>query len=125
LRNLFYDKAPLHDGAVIIRDNRIYSAGCLLPLSINSDIIKDLGTRHRAAIGASENSDCVAVVVSEETGIVSFVKNGVIMRNMTAEALKSLLEDCLLEKVAEQGSKKKNSITRFFGKRGSHEKKDQ
>ena len=63
LRNIFYDKAPLHDGAVIIRDNRIYSAGCLLPLSVNTDIIKDLGTRHRAAIGASENSDCIAVVV--------------------------------------------------------------
>lgn len=96
LRNLFYDKAPLHDGAVIIRDNRIYSAGCLLPLSINSDIIKDLGTRHRAAIGASENSDCVAVVVSEETGIVSIAHEGHIYRNFTRATMKKKLEEYLV-----------------------------
>ena len=93
LRNIFFDKAPLHDGAVIIRDNRIYSAGCLLPLSINSDIIKDLGTRHRAAIGASENSDCIAVVVSEETGIVSIAHEGHIYRNFTRATMKKKLEE--------------------------------
>jgi diadenylate cyclase len=125
LKQIFVHNTPLHDGAVLIINDRVYAAQCVLPLTTNTGISRELGTRHRAAIGASEERDCAVVVVSEETGIVSFVKNGVIMRNMTAEALKSLLEDCLLEKVAEQGSKKKNSITRFFGKRGSHEKKDQ
>ena len=64
IRNIFFNKAPLHDGAMVIRDDRLYAAGCFLPLSTNNDIIKDLGTRHRAAIGMSENSDAVIVVVS-------------------------------------------------------------
>ena len=106
LRNIFFDKAPLHDGAVIIRDNRIYSAGCLLPLSINSDIIKDLGTRHRAAIGASENSDCIAVVVSEETGIVSIAHEGHIYRNFTRATMKKKLEEYLVHTTSQ--SKDKN-----------------
>ena len=106
LRNIFFDKAPLHDGAVIIRDNRIYSAGCLLPLSINSDIIKDLGTRHRAAIGASENSDCIAVVVSEETGIVSIAHEGHIYRNFTRATMKKKLEEYLVHTASQ--SKDKN-----------------
>ena len=105
LRNIFYDKAPLHDGAVIIRDNRIYSAGCLLPLSINSDIIKDLGTRHRAAIGASENSDCIAVVVSEETGIVSIAHEGHIYRNFTRATMKKKLEEYLVHNSSQAKSK--------------------
>lgn len=108
LRNIFYDKAPLHDGAVIIRDNRIYSAGCLLPLSINSDIIKDLGTRHRAAIGASENSDCVAVVVSEETGIVSIAHEGHIYRNFTRATMKKKLEEYLVHNSSQ--TKNKNGV---------------
>lgn len=95
IRNIFFNKAPLHDGAVIIRDNRLYSAGCLLPLSVNPDIIKDLGTRHRAAIGVSENSDCVAVVVSEETGIVSIAHEGRIYRNFTRASMKMKLEEYL------------------------------
>lgn len=97
LKNIFYDKAPLHDGAVIIRGNRISSAGCMLPLSINPDIIKDLGTRHRAAIGISENSDCLSVVVSEETGIVSVAHMGEINRNLTKKDLKNRLEEHLIE----------------------------
>ena len=96
LRNIFFNKAPLHDGAVIIRDNRIYCAGCLLPLSTNPNIIKDLGTRHRAAIGVSENSDCVAVVVSEETGIVSIANDGHFRRNFTRATMKKKLEEYLL-----------------------------
>ena len=108
LRNIFYDKAPLHDGAVIIRDNRIYSAGCLLPLSINSDIIKDLGTRPRAAIGASENSDCVAVVVSEETGIVSIAHEGHIYRNFTRATMKKKLEEYLVHNSSQ--TKNKNGV---------------
>lgn len=97
IKNIFYDKAPLHDGAVIIRGSRISSAGCMLPLSINPDIIKDLGTRHRAAIGISENSDCVSVVVSEETGIVSIARAGEINRNLTKRELKKRLEEYLIE----------------------------
>ena len=102
LRNIFFNKAPLHDGAVIVRDNRIYSAGCLLPLSTNPDIIKDLGTRHRAAIGVSENSDCVAVVVSEETGIVSIANEGHIYRNFTRATMKKKLEEYLLQDKSSQ-----------------------
>lgn len=105
IRNIFFNKAPLHDGAVIIRDNRLYSAGCLLPLSVNPDIIKDLGTRHRAAIGVSENSDCVAVVVSEETGIVSIAHEGHIYRNFTRASMKKKLEE-YLTKPSEQKKKK-------------------
>lgn len=97
LRNIFFINAPLHDGAVVIRDNRIYAAGCLLPLSLNPDIIKDLGTRHRAAIGVSENSDCVAVVVSEETGIVSLAHEGKIYRNFTRSSIKKKLEEYLVQ----------------------------
>ncbi len=102
LRNIFFNKAPLHDGAVIVRDNRIYSAGCLLPLSTNPDIIKDLGTRHRAAIGVSENSDCVAVVVSEETGIVSITNEGHIYRNFTRATMKKKLQEYLLQDKSSQ-----------------------
>lgn len=95
IRNIFYDKAPLHDGALIIRKGRLYAAGCLLPLSTNSDIIQDLGTRHRAAIGMSENSDAVVVVVSEETGIVSVAVDGVLHRGYNKTSLRSVLERCL------------------------------
>lgn len=110
IRNIFFNKAPLHDGAVIIRDNRLYSAGCLLPLSVNPDIIKDLGTRHRAAIGVSENSDCVAVVVSEETGIVSIAHEGHIYRNFTRASMKKKLEE-YLTKPSEQKKKKGPKIS--------------
>ena len=82
IKNIFFNKAPLHDGALIIRDARLYAAGCLLPLSSNPDIIKDLGTRHRAAIGMSENSDAVVVVVSEETGTISIAYEGILHRNL-------------------------------------------
>lgn len=109
IKNIFFNKAPLHDGAVIIRDNRLYSAGCLLPLSINPDIIKDLGTRHRAAIGVSENSDCVAVVVSEETGIVSITHEGHIYRNFTRATMKKKLEEFLITNTPDQRKKKSGS----------------
>lgn len=91
LRNIFFNKAPLHDGAVIIRENRVYAAGCFLPLSTNTDIVKDLGTRHRAAIGMSEISDAVVIVVSEETGTVSLAYEGTLRRNFTFRTLKQAL----------------------------------
>lgn len=94
-KNIFFNKAPLHDGALIIRDNRFYSAGCLLPLSQNPEIVKDLGTRHRAAIGMSENSDAVVVVVSEETGDVSIALDGHLTRGLNENALKSMLNNLL------------------------------
>ena len=91
LRNLFFNKAPLHDGAVIIRDMRIQAAGCLLPLSTNEEIDKNLGTRHRAGIGITEVSDAVVIIVSEETGIISVACGGELKRNFNYNSLKKEL----------------------------------
>lgn len=88
LRNIFFNKAPLHDGAVIIRGHRIFAAGCFLPLSTKDDIVQDLGTRHRAAIGLSECSDAVIIVVSEETGAISIAADGELKRNYNYNSLK-------------------------------------
>ncbi len=95
LGNVFFDKAPLHDGAVIIRENRLYAAGCYLPLS-TSDLSKELGTRHRAALGLSEQSDALIIVVSEETGIISVASNGELTRNFNSVSLRELLMSQLL-----------------------------
>lgn len=97
IKNVFFNKAPLHDGALIIRDGRLYAAGCLLPLSANPDIIKDLGTRHRAAIGMSENSDAVVVVVSEETGTISVAYEGNMKRGFDRQSLTRELRQYLAE----------------------------
>lgn len=96
--NVFFPKSPLHDGAMIIRDGRLYAAGCILPLTGREDISSQLGTRHRAAIGMSENSDAVVLVVSEETGNISIVTNGQITRNYNgisaaAELRRLLIDD--------------------------------
>ncbi len=88
LKNIFFNKAPMHDGAVVIHNNRIYAAGCFLPMSKNDDIIKDLGTRHRSAIGMSEESDAVVIVVSEETGTISIALDGELRRNYDYNSLK-------------------------------------
>lgn len=96
IKNIFFNKAPLHDGALIVRNNRLYSAGCLLPLSDNPDIIKDLGTRHRAAIGMSENSDALVVVVSEETGCISVALDGKLTRNYNKESLIKMMKEHLM-----------------------------
>ncbi|HIW14327.1 MAG TPA: diadenylate cyclase CdaA [Firmicutes bacterium] len=103
--NIFFNKAPLHDGAMIIRDGVVYAAGCILPLTSNDSVSVDLGTRHRAALGMSENSDAVVVVVSEETGQVSIALNGILTRNYTRETLVNELESLLLEE--KSGSEKK------------------
>jgi diadenylate cyclase len=89
--NIFIPNTPLHDGAIIIRDNKIKAAGCFLPLTQNQDLSKELGTRHRAALGISENSDAVVIVVSEETGKISVALNGDLTRNLTAETLNKAL----------------------------------
>lgn len=91
--NLFYNKAPLHDGAVIIRDNRIFAAGCFLPNTQKDQYLSsDLGSRHRAAVGMSENSDALVVVVSEETGNISVALDGQLSRDLTRESLISVLQ---------------------------------
>lgn len=91
LLNTFVVNTPLHDGAVIIRKNRIVAASCVLPLAQRPDIPSELGTRHRAGIGMSENSDAVVIIVSEETGIISYAKNGKLFRRFTADGLKQRL----------------------------------
>lgn len=95
-RNIFFNKAPLHDGAVIVRNNRLCAAGCFLPLSTKNDINKDLGTRHRAAIGITEISDAVVIVVSEETGTVSLSVDGNLERNFNYSSLKQALNKYLV-----------------------------
>lgn len=91
LENIFVVNTPLHDGATIIKNGRIYAAGCVLPLTKNNSINKKLGTRHRAAIGLSENSDALIIVVSEETGVISLAVNGRLTRNYDKEKLRSIL----------------------------------
>ena len=103
IENIFFPKAPLHDGAMIIRDGRIHSAGCILPLT-QADIGKELGTRHRAAMGMSENSDALVIVVSEETGAISVAKNGELRRKLTLGELLEYLNSFL---VPEDGEKQK------------------
>ncbi len=109
LGNIFFNKAPLHDGAVIIREGRVHAAGCFLPLSNSDDIIKDLGTRHRAAIGMSENSDAIVLVVSEENGIISVAVDGELKRNFNRQTLEEYLTSMLV-------SDEKNIGERMKGK---------
>ncbi len=94
--NVFYPKSPLHDGAVIVRDGRLYAAGCILPLTQNNNFSTHLGTRHRAAIGMTENSDAVVLVVSEETGNISIAYNGKMTRNYNAATACAELQDKLI-----------------------------
>ncbi len=113
--NIFFHNSPLHDGAMVIRNGRVLSAGCFLPLSENYHISKQLGTRHRAALGMSESSDAVVVVVSEETGFISFVKAGRFVRPLTPDRLKQLL---IAEFITETDEEKQsvNPIMRRFTK---------
>ncbi|MGI6703969.1 MAG: diadenylate cyclase CdaA [Clostridia bacterium] len=91
LQTIFATNTPLHDGAVIIRDKRIASAGCLLPLTENQSLSKELGTRHRAGLGISEHSDAIAIIVSEETGVISTAKGGRLSRYLDGKMLKEML----------------------------------
>ena len=106
--NIFFNKAPLHDGASIIRDGKLYAAGCILPLTDNKNVDINLGTRHRAALGISEQSDAVILVVSEETGIISLAINGVLLRDFTRDSLIDKLEEFLLEDYLDDDEKKKD-----------------
>lgn len=98
LGTIFYEGTPLHDGAAIIEDGRIKAAGCVLPLSNNLDLGKDMGTRHRACLGIAENSDAIAIVVSEETGIISMAKNGVLIRRFDRQTLYTRLVEEMIPK---------------------------
>ena len=97
LRNLFFNKAPLHDGAVVIDDGKIAAAGCLLPLTRRTDLDSDIGTRHRAAVGMSEISDAIIVVVSEETGTISVAHDCTLKRNFTPDSLRKYLTSELIK----------------------------
>lgn len=113
--NIFFPKAPLHDGAVVMRYGRILAASCILPLTNKEEISRELGTRHRAAIGMSETSDAVIVVVSEETGTISVAKNGILRRNYSFDQLRSELEKSLLTMQDENETKKKNIFSLLKG----------
>ena len=107
LKNIFFVKAPMHDGAVIVRHGRILGAGCMLPLSKNVNLSRDLGMRHRAGIGMSENSDAVVVIVSEETGSISVAIGGMLKRHLKPETLENLLRNELLPQEETGGDKQK------------------
>ena len=102
IRNIFFPKAALHDGAMIIRDGQITAAGCVLPLSESSRLSADLGTRHRAGVGMSEASDAVVVIVSEETGTISVAVDGTLKRHLAPQTLERLLRNELIHEVKEQ-----------------------
>lgn len=115
IENIFFPKSPLHDGAIIIRNNRICAASCILPLTQNA-ISRELGTRHRAGVGISEHSDALAIIVSEETGSISVAKDGVLFRNMTSGELLEKLNSFLINDDDEKGGSIKSL------RRKNHEK---
>jgi len=100
LLSIFQTDSPLHDGAVIIQDDRVAAAACFLPLTVNPKLSKELGSRHRAAIGLTEENDSVAIVVSEETGGISIVADGQIERNLSSDALRARLRSLVLQRRA-------------------------
>jgi diadenylate cyclase len=116
IQNIFFINSPLHDGAVILRDGRLLSAACMLPLSSNITLSRELGMRHRAAVGISERSDAVVVIVSEESGAVSVAADGMLKRRLTRDALEALLRNELLRKMTDE-NKKKNTRKKRIGER--------
>ncbi len=122
LKNIFFVKAAMHDGAVIIRNGRIYAAGCVLPLSNNVNLSRDLGMRHRAGIGMSEASDAVVVIVSEETGTISAAIGGQLKRHLMPETLEKLLSNELLPQEKEADEEKNLRFPKkLFTKKGGAE----
>ena len=124
--NIFFPKSPLHDGAAIVRNGRLVAAGCVLPLTKNIEVSSDLGTRHRAALGMSEQSDAAVVVVSEETGIISLAYQGTLERNLTdselREKLINLLVDNPSDKIIDNGIFKKIFKGKYDGKKKTKNK---
>ena len=123
--SLFFKNSALHDGAVVVRDARIYAAGCILPLTQNTSIDSELGTRHRAAIGMSEQSDAVAVIVSEETGAISVAVNGVLSRDITSGKLREILLSELLPHNDEEDNGGKSKFFKKFRKSKNGGDKDE
>ena len=124
IKNLFYNKAPLHDGAVIMRDGRIAAAGCVLPLTQSTNLSKELGMRHRAGIGLSEQSDAVVIIVSEETGDISLAVEGLLKRHLNGGTLDKLLRTELIrqEEETSRSAKILKQIRTFF--RGDQNEKN-
>lgn len=116
LKNIFFVKAPLHDGAVIMKDGRIAAAGCMLPMSSNMNLSRDLGMRHRAGIGMSERSDAVVLIVSEETGAISIAVDGMLKRYLSTETVETLLRKELLP-AETNGGRKKSPLDFIRGKK--------
>ena len=117
LLNIFEKDTPLHDGAVIIRGKRIVAASCLLPLTENRNLSQDLGTRHRAGIGVSEQSDAVVLIVSEETGTISIARNGELIRYLHAEDVREILRDALFNQGKNVKEAVKEKIKSFKGEK--------
>ena len=109
LVNIFVPKTPLHDGAVVIRNNKISAAACILPLASGKDVSRELGTRHRAAVGVSKEYDAIAIVVSEESGKVSIAKDGTLIADVSEEALKKILIKNIITNRLENNEKKKTN----------------
>ncbi len=118
LEQIFEHNTPLHDGAVIIRNNRIVSATCYLPLSQNTAISKELGTRHRAGLGISEVSDCITLIASEETGGLSVAMDGKLKRDVTVDEMREILTDVRLSQEEKKTAKGKQKISLNKGKKG-------
>ena len=124
IRNVFFVKAPLHDGAMIIRDGRIAAAACVLPLSDSDRLNADLGTRHRAAVGMSEASDAVVVVVSEETGVISVAVGGMLKRHLAPKMLEKLLQNEICPEEVQQPDNLAVKLRQKLQKKGKGERKD-
>lgn len=119
--NIFFNKAPLHDGASIIRDGKLFAAGCILPLTSNRNVDINLGTRHRAGLGISEQSDAVVLIVSEETGVISLAVNGILLREFTREELIKKLEQFL---IYDRGYDDDEPLKKFFQKNPKSSKRE-
>ncbi len=117
LVNIFVPKTPLHDGAVVISNNKIAAAACMLPLADDQDIARELGTRHRAAIGISKESDAIAIVVSEETGKISVAKDGTLIADIKEDVLrKILIKHVVVKRFGEENEQKRNRLKNIQSK---------
>ena len=122
--NIFYPKAPLHDGAAIVRNARLCAAGCILPLTKNTEISSELGTRHRAALGLSEQSDALVIVVSEETGAISAAEKGRLRRSLSSGDLRELLTQTFMKPETDEDNRLKKWLKGHKHEKNAPEKKD-